>query len=101
MRVKEFETAILARGIKPIEVRLKNNHVKWFICKGRKVHKAEIIVYDKDGKALVLPRFDWPEEVSNIKVSNYRNIHGRVIGVTINYRPAFRDSRLDLKFEGQ
>ena len=47
MRVKEFEEAILAKGLKPKEARLEHNHVKWFICEGNKYY--DIIVYDRNG----------------------------------------------------
>lgn len=70
MRVNEFEKAILKRGFETKEVRLEKNQVKWFICGGNCDY--DIIVFDKDGKAL---------------------------GVTINGKPAQRDSRLDLKFD--
>lgn len=96
MRVNEFEKAILKRGFEPKEVRLEKNQVKWFICGGNCDY--DIIVFDKDGKALVLPNFKWEEDMA-IFVENYRDVKGKILGVTINGKPAQRDSRLDLKFE--
>lgn len=98
MRVHEFETAILAMGINPKEAKLENGHVKWFICEGKEMLGANIIVYDSKGKALVLPDFEWPEDDGAIYVEHYRDIYGKILGVTINGRPVYRDDRLDLKF---
>lgn len=95
MRVNEFEKAILKRGFEPKEVRLEKNQVKWFICGGNCDY--DIIVFDKDGKALVLPIFKWEEDMP-IFVENYRDVKGKVLGVTINGKPAQRDSRLNLDF---
>lgn len=98
MKVREFETAILAMGIKPVEARLEGGHVKWFICEGKEEYGANIIVYDNIGKALVLPDFEWPEDDGAIYVEHYRDNSGRIIGVTINSRPVYREDRLDLTF---
>ena len=94
MRVNEFETAILDMGLTPRDVRLEKNHVKWFVCEGNEDYG--IIVYDSHGKALVLVDFEWPEEESSIHVEHYHDKQGMILGVTINGRPAQRDSRLDL-----
>ena len=32
MKLKEFEQAIIAKGLKPKEVRLEHSNVKWFVC---------------------------------------------------------------------
>ena len=96
MKVSEFENAIIKMGLEPKDVRLEKNHVKWFICGGNKDY--DIIVYDSKGKALVLPRFKWPEETFAIRVEYYFDGQGNVIGVTINDDPVMRDSRLDLDF---
>ena len=69
MKVREFEEAILAKGLKPKEARLEHNHVKWFICEGNKYY--DIIVFDKEGKALVQPYYTWPEEVHNIRIETH------------------------------
>ncbi len=95
MRVNEFEKAILKRGLEPKEVRLEKNQVKWFICGGNCDY--DIIVFDKDGKALVLSTFKLEEDMP-IFVENYRDVKGKVLGVTINGKPAQRDSRLNLDF---
>ena len=99
MRVHEFEDAIMAMGLKPREVRLEENQVKWFLCEGNEEYA--IIVYDKSGKALVLCDYDWPDEESNIHVEHYRDSDGKVIGVAIDGRPVMRDSGLDLHFGRQ
>ncbi len=96
MRIHEFEKAILAIGVKPREARLERNHVKWFICEGN--GEYAIIVYDKEGKALVLHDYEWPEEEYDIHVEHYHDSEGNVAGITIDGRPMMRDSRLDLKF---
>ena len=90
MRVKEFEEAILAKGLKPKEVRLEHNHVKWFICEWNKYN--DIIVYDRNGKALVQPYYTWPEEVHNIRIENHDG------GVTIDGQAVYRVDTLDLVF---
>ena len=97
MRVNEFEKAIGKIGLEPKEVRLEKNHVKWFICGGNADY--DIIVYDAQGKALVLSSFDWPEEVNDIKIEIYRDKNGQVLGVTIDGVPVMRDDSLDLNFE--
>ena len=90
MRVKEFEEAILAKGLKPKEVRLEHNHVKWFICEGNKYY--DIIVFDKDGKALVQPYYTWPEEVHEIRIETFDG------SVTIDEGIVYRAKELDLEF---
>lgn len=97
MRVNEFEKAIGKMGLEMKEVRLEKNHVKWFICAGNADY--DIIVFDKDGKALVLTTFYWPEEVNDIKIEVYRDKNGQVLGVTIDGVPVMRDDSLDLVFE--
>lgn len=97
MRVNEFEKTILAMGLTPKEVRLERNHVKWFICGGNSDY--DIIVFDSEGAALVLPSFFWPEEVNDVHIEVYSDNKGQILGVTINGMPAQRDSRLDLKFD--
>lgn len=94
MRTSEFENAIAKVGLEPKEVRLEKNHVKWFICSGNSDY--DIIVYDAQGKALVLSSFEWPEEVNDIKIDIYRDKNEQILGVTINGEPALRDSRYDL-----
>lgn len=90
MRIKEFEEAIIAKGLKPKEARLEHNHVKWFICEGNKYY--DIIVYDRNGKALVQPYYTWPEEVHEIRIESYDG------GVTIDGQAVYRVDTLDLKF---
>ena len=97
MRTNEFENAIAKIGLEPKEVRLEKNHVKWFICGGNSDY--DIIVYDAQGKALVLSSFEWPEEVNDIKIEIYRDKNGNVLGLTINGVPVMRDDSLDLVFE--
>ena len=90
MKVREFEEAILAKGLKPKEVRLEHNHVKWFICEGNKYY--DIIVYDRNGKALVQPYYTWPDEVHNIRIETLDG------GVTIDGEAVYRVDTLDLVF---
>ena len=90
MKVKEFEEAILAKGLKPKEVRLEHNHVKWFICEGNKYY--DIIVYDRNGKALVQPYYTWPEEVHEIRIETFDG------SVTIDEGIVYRAKELDLEF---
>ena len=90
MRVTEFEEAILAKGLKPKEARLEHNHVKWFVCEGNKYY--DIIVYDRNGKALALPYYTWPEEVHEVCIENYDG------GVTIDGQAVYRVNSLDLEF---
>ena len=98
MRVSEFEQAILRIGLNPKEVRLEKNQVKWFVCDGNGSY--DIIVYDANGKALVLTNYEWPEEVNDVKIETYCNKDGKVLGVTIDGKPVMRESRLDLVFAG-
>ena len=90
MRVREFEEAILAKGLKPKEVRLEHNQVKWFICEGDMFY--DIIVYDRNGKAFALLLYIWPEEVHEIWIENYDG------GVTIDGQDAYRVDSFDLEF---
>ena len=50
MKLKKFEQAIIAKGLKPKEVRLEHSNVKWFVCDGN--YDYGIIVFDKNGKGL-------------------------------------------------
>lgn len=97
MRTNDFEKAIAKMGLEPKEVRLEKNQVKWFLCGGN--NEYDIIVYDAQGKALVLPTFFWPEEVNDIHIDIYRDKNEQVLGVTINGVPAQRDSRYDLDIQ--
>ena len=97
MRVNEFEKAIGKMGLEPKEVRLEKNHVKWFLCGGNSDY--DIIVYDANGKALVLSKFFWPKETNDIHIEVYRDKNQQIIGVTINAVPVMRDDSLDLVFE--
>lgn len=98
MKVEVFESAIDAIGLEKKEVRLEKNQVKWFVCGGN--HEYDIIVFDAQGKALVLSNYQWPEEeVNNIHIEIYRDKNGQVLGVTIDGVPVMRDDSLDLKFE--
>lgn len=94
MKVEAFETAIDKIGLEKKEVRLEKNNVRWFLCGGNDDY--DIIVYDAQGKALVLYSFEWPEEVNDIKIDIYRDKNKQILGVTINGEPALRDSRYDL-----
>lgn len=97
MKVKEFEAAILDkaakldRGLKPKEVRLEHNHVKWFLCEGDKFN--EIVVFNKDGKAFALSFYKWPEEVENIRLESKGD------NITIDGRLAYDAGYLDLEFK--
>lgn len=97
MKVEVFESAIDLLGLEKKEVRLEKNQVKWFICGGN--HEYDIIVFDAQGKALVLSSFAWPEEVNDVHIETYRDKNGQVLGVTINGVVAQRDSRYDLSIE--
>ena len=97
MRVNEFEKAIGKMGLEPKEVRLEKNHVKWFLCGGNSDY--DIIVFDANGKALVLSKFFWPKETNDIHIEVYRDKNQQIIGVTINAVPVMRDDSLDLVFE--
>lgn len=97
MKIKDFESSILAMELKPMDVRLEHGHVKWFICQGSGDY--EVVVFDSEGRALVLQRFDWPEDDGSVYVEHYHDERGMVLGVTINGKPMQRDNRLDLKFE--
>lgn len=97
MKTNEFESAISKVGLEPKEVRLERNHVKWFICGGNDDY--DIIVYDAQGKALVLSSYQWPDEVNDIHIEVYRDKNQQVLGVTIDGKPVMRDDRLDLVFE--
>ena len=97
MRVNEFEKAIGKMGLEPKEVRLEKNHVKWFLCGGNSDY--DIIVFDANGKALVLSKFFWPKETNDIHIEVYRDKNQQIIGVTIKAVPVLRDDSLDLVFE--
>ncbi len=90
MKLKEFEQAIIAKGLKPKEVRLEHSNVKWFVCDGN--YDYGIIVFDKNGKAYVLFTYQWPEEVHNIQIESCDG------GITIDGVTAYRDCVLDLVF---
>lgn len=91
MKVKEFEEAIIAKGLKPKEVRLEHNQVRWFLCKGDEFN--EIVVFNKDGKAFALSFYKWPEEVENIRIERKGN------NITIDGRLAYDAGYLDLEFK--
>lgn len=97
MKVEVFESAIDLIGLEKKEVRLEKNQVKWFVCGGN--HEYDIIVFDAQGKALVLSSFAWPEEVNDVHIETYRDKNGQVLGVTINGVPVMRDDSLDLDLE--
>lgn len=97
MKVEAFETAIDAIGLEKKEVRLEKNNVKWFLCGGN--NEYDIIVFDAQGKALVLSSFAWPEEVNDVHIETYRDKNEQILGVTINGVVAQRDSRYDLSIE--
>ena len=97
MKVEVFESAIDLIGLEKKEVRLEKNQVKWFICFGN--HEYDIIVFDAQGKALVLSSFAWPEEVNDVHIETYRDKNEQILGVTINGVVAQRDSRYDLCIE--
>ena len=97
MKVEVFESAIDLVGLEKKEVRLEKNQVKWFICCGN--HEYDIIVFDAQGKALVLSSFEWPEEVNDVHIETYRDKNEQILGVTINCVVAQRDSRYDLCIE--
>ena len=94
MKTEDFEKKILAKGLKPLEVRLEHNQVKWFICD--KNDDYDIIVFDRWGNALVRPRFDWPDEVEEVEIHHYYDKEGNTMGVTFNGWPAMRANSLDL-----
>lgn len=97
MKVEVFESAIDKIGLEKKEVRLEKNQVKWFVCAGN--HEYDIIVFDAQGKALVLSSFEWPEEVNDVHIETYRDKNEQILGVTINGVVAQRDSRYDLSIE--
>ena len=97
MKVEVFESAIDLIGLEKKEVRLEKNQVKWFVCGGN--HEYDIIVFDAQGKALVLSSFAWPEEVNDVHIETYRDKNEQILGVTINGVVAQRDSRYDLSIE--
>lgn len=97
MKVEVFESAIDLIGLEKKEVRLEKNQVKWFVCGGN--HEYDIIVFDAQGKALVLSSFEWPEEVNDVHIETYRDKNEQILGVTINGVVAQRDSRYDLSIE--
>lgn len=49
MEVREFEKAILEKGLKPLQVFFrKGRQVRWFVCKE---NTLSLILFDKDGQA--------------------------------------------------
>ena len=46
MKIEEFEAAIETKGLVPMEVRLRHNHVQWFICRASGMYP--LYIFDKD-----------------------------------------------------
>lgn len=93
MKVDEFEKAIIAKGLEPFHVfMVKGGQVKWFACKDTRPNSEyNLIVYDSEGRALVLPIF--PDDLENIKIKEYPG------GVSVNKYIAQRAQSLDLNFQ--
>ena len=94
MKVAEFEKHAQAIGLKPIEVLFgRGSEVQWFVCLDRRENKEYgLIIFDSQGKALIVPQFDEEEAMNNhIHIARYDG------GVTVNGTPVQRDSKLDLR----
>ena len=93
MNIEKLEQAILSRNLTPIHLIMqRGSRVLWFVCLDTRPEKEyALIVYDSNGKALVLPSY--PEAITpktNFRIDTYT---GRV---RINSVIAQRDSRLDI-----
>ncbi len=94
MKIEEFEAAIETKGLVPMEVRLRHNHVQWFICRASGMYP--LYIFDKDGRAFVLAQFDWDKSGDNIQIESYKDNHGRVIGLAVNGHPVMTHHNADL-----
>lgn len=90
MKIDVFEREILKKQLKPIHLIMgRGSKVKWFAClDARPQREYDLIVYDSEGKALVLPTYE--QELENLNVMPYPG------GVTVNGIVPQRDMSLDL-----
>lgn len=96
MKTEQIERHILSAGLEPVEVRLSNGHVKWFLCKeGESSADYSIIVYADTGEAYGLEHFKWPENAEDIIIRWYMEESGYWV-VLINNRRADRIPFFDL-----
>lgn len=71
MIVKDFESAIIKKGLKPIHLFMqKGRQVKWFLCIETENRKFSGIVYDSEGKAYAIPAYHKPiENEENVSIN--------------------------------
>ncbi len=95
MKVEQFEKAILAKGLKPLQVFFrKGSEVIWFVCvegDSYEVKPFALIVYDKQGQAWVLPTYHKPiTEESNFNIQQFEcdgsiRVNGNILLREPNY----------------
>ena len=95
MKVDQFEKAILAKGLKPLQVFFRKGcEVRWFVCEERddcEVKPFALIVFDKQGQGWVLPTYHKPiteESVFNIQYFDFDGsirVNGNILEREPNY----------------
>lgn len=99
MKIKEFESEIDKLGLMKHEVRLgRGSQVHWFICslpEQKNPGRRRLVIFDKNGHAHVLPDFEIPEDVAEIKIDKVLHEDGTE-DVAVNGRATFREYSLDL-----
>lgn len=95
MVVEIFEKAILALGLKPMQVFFRmGRQVRWFVCvegDNYEVKPFALIVYDKEGKAWVLPTYHKPIREESVFNIQYFEFDGsvRVNGNILDRKPEY------------
>ena len=92
MIVKDFESAIIKKGLKPIHLFMqKGRQVKWFLCIETENRKFSGIVYDSEGKAYSIPAYHKP-------IENEENVSINVVDgdVMVNCVSTIRVSAFDI-----
>ncbi|MBQ9356337.1 MAG: hypothetical protein IJT98_03500 [Prevotella sp.] len=92
--MKQFEAAIRAKGLTPVHLIVARGcKVKWFACKDtRPGAMYSLVVYDSQGKAMVLP--DCQDQDGKNGELLIETPNG---GVRINGQVPYRDTCLDIE----
>ena len=69
MKVQEFESMASGLPLEPLEVRMSHGHVTWFVCRHKE--NDSLVVFNAEGYTFVVPGFDWPEDVSTIRLNSH------------------------------
>lgn len=92
MKINDFEKAIDKMGLNKMEVRLcRGGNVHWFICS----QNGSLVIFNDAGKAFVIPDFQFPEDISDLKIDTILHEDGS-IDYTVNGIRPIRDRNKDL-----